>query len=617
MKKISTLLIGCLLLLSSCSDYDDVALWNKSLDVDARLSALEELCNQMNTNISSLQTIVNALQDNDYVKSVTPVMQDGKEIGYTITFSKSNPITIYHGKDGSDGADGEDGSDGNDGSTPVIGVRQDTDGIYYWTLNGEWLTDALGNKIKAQGTDGSDGSDGVDGDNGKDGITPKFKIENGYWYVSYDNEDSWLQLGKATGENGSDGSDGDSLFESVTQDDDNVYFKLSNGTLITIPKYKELTIVFSQQVDIPIRLGKSVTITYSINGGGSNPLIETIVSDDGWSAEIAAESAIIGSITITCAQTETQAKKVVVFVSDGKGRTTMATLTFVYDVSEDLSEELYIPDPNFKAYLLTKVDIDGDGILTKADAIAWNEDQSIEKEFNVSARQIQSLEGLEYFSTLTTLYCNSNQLTTLDVNNNPALVTLSCSNNQLTSLIVTGNSALRNLYCDMNQLKVLDLSQNNALECLHCWSNQLTDLDLQNNTSLIELRCEGNNLSMLKVNACAELQYLNCAVNQLEELRVNNLPQLETLYCQQNVLKNLIVEGCSSLKTLNCSNNQLSFFDVSRSGIGDSQESYPLKCANMPNLRLFLRTGWEIDGININRSSEYIDEQAIIMYSDI
>lgn len=617
MKKISTLLIGCLLLLSSCSDYDDVALWNKSLDVDARLSALEELCNQMNTNISSLQTIVNALQDNDYVKSVTPVMQDGKEIGYTITFSKSNPITIYHGKDGSDGADGEDGSDGNDGSTPVIGVRQDTDGIYYWTLNGEWLTDALGNKIKAQGTDGSDGSDGVDGDNGKDGITPKFKIENGYWYVSYDNEDSWLQLGKATGENGSDGSDGDSLFESVTQDDDNVYFKLSNGTLITIPKYKELTIVFSQQVDIPIRLGKSVTITYSINGGGSNPLIETIVSDDGWSAEIAAESAIIGSITITCAQTESQAKKVVVFVSDGKGRTTMATLTFVYDVSEDLSEELYIPDPNFKAYLLTKVDIDGDGILTKADAIAWNEDQSIEKEFNVSARQIQSLEGLEYFSTLTTLYCNSNQLTTLDVNNNPALVTLSCSNNQLTSLIVTGNSALRNLYCDMNQLKVLDLSQNNALECLHCWSNQLTDLDLQNNTSLIELRCEGNNLSMLKVNACAELEYLNCAVNQLEELRVNNLPLLETLYCQQNVLKNLIVEGCSSLKTLNCSNNQLSFFDVSKSGIGDSQESYPLKCANMPNLRLFLRTGWEIDGININRSSEYIDEQAIIMYSDI
>ena len=54
----------------------------------------------MNTNISSLQTIVTALQNNDYVTGATPLMKDGKEIGYTITFSKSNPITIYHGKDG-------------------------------------------------------------------------------------------------------------------------------------------------------------------------------------------------------------------------------------------------------------------------------------------------------------------------------------------------------------------------------------------------------------------------------------------------------------------------------------------------------------------------------------
>ncbi|EKC61454.1 hypothetical protein LEA_12349, partial [human gut metagenome] len=53
-----------------------------------------------NTNISSLQTIVTALQKNDYVTNVTPIMQNGKEVGYTITFSKSNPITIYHGKDG-------------------------------------------------------------------------------------------------------------------------------------------------------------------------------------------------------------------------------------------------------------------------------------------------------------------------------------------------------------------------------------------------------------------------------------------------------------------------------------------------------------------------------------
>lgn len=108
----------------------------------------------MNTNISSLQTIVTALQNNDYITEITPVMQDGIEIGYTIRFNKSNPITIYHGKDGqngTDGSDGKPGADGQDGHTPVISVKQDTDGVYYWTLDGKWLTDDSGNKSKPRG----------------------------------------------------------------------------------------------------------------------------------------------------------------------------------------------------------------------------------------------------------------------------------------------------------------------------------------------------------------------------------------------------------------------------------------------------------------------------------
>lgn len=90
-----------MLLASGCSDeYDDSALTGRVDNLENRVHILEELCKQMNTNVSSLQTLVTALQDNDYVKSVTPVMQDGQEIGYTITFTKSKPITIYHGQDG-------------------------------------------------------------------------------------------------------------------------------------------------------------------------------------------------------------------------------------------------------------------------------------------------------------------------------------------------------------------------------------------------------------------------------------------------------------------------------------------------------------------------------------
>ena len=199
--------------LTSCK-YDDDDLWNSVHGLENRVAKLEELCKQMNTNISSLQTIVTALQNNVYVTGTTPLMKDGKEIGYTITFSKGNPITIYHGKDG---------QDSEDGITPTISVKKDTDGVYYWTLNGEFIV-VDGGKIQAEGT------------NGTNGTTPQFKIENDYWFVSYDNGANWTQLGKATGE---DGVGGDSMFSGVDYETstDYVIFTLSNGTQIKLPTW--------------------------------------------------------------------------------------------------------------------------------------------------------------------------------------------------------------------------------------------------------------------------------------------------------------------------------------------------------------------------------------------
>lgn len=248
----------------------------------------------MNTNITSLQTIVSVLQSNDFITGIVEIKKNGEVIGYTITFGQHDPITIYHGQDGKDGADGKDGQNGS-ANTPVIGVAQDTDGVYYWTLNGEWLLDDNGNKLPvsgkdgqngtngSNGQDGADGKDGADGQDGKDGITPQLKIEDGYWYISYDNGATWTQLGKATGEDGKDGADGengkdgqngadgkdgqdgDSMFQSVTQDENYVYFTLADGTVIKIAKS-------SGSNDQP-NSEFIFTITYDPNGGdGEMPL---------------------------------------------------------------------------------------------------------------------------------------------------------------------------------------------------------------------------------------------------------------------------------------------------------------------------------------------------------
>ena len=81
----------------SCKTNTD-DLWDSIHQLDERVTSLEELCKQMNGNISSLQKLVQALQDNNSITMVTPVKQGEKTIGYTISFTKGEPITIYHGK---------------------------------------------------------------------------------------------------------------------------------------------------------------------------------------------------------------------------------------------------------------------------------------------------------------------------------------------------------------------------------------------------------------------------------------------------------------------------------------------------------------------------------------
>ena len=194
--------------------YDDSALQEQLKDHESRLKELERLTAQQNTNISSLQTIVTALQDKDYVTSVAPINEGDKVVGYTITFSKSGAVTIYNGEDG---------------YVPAMGVKQDTDGLWYWTVDGEWLHDSDGDKVRASAIDGEDGAPG------QSGVTPTLKIVDGYWYVSYDGGKIWEEetLGQATGDKGY------TMFAEVTYDEEYLYITMADGEKLTLPRTSE------------------------------------------------------------------------------------------------------------------------------------------------------------------------------------------------------------------------------------------------------------------------------------------------------------------------------------------------------------------------------------------
>lgn len=215
-----------MLYLSSCNkDYDDAWIKEAIEDLTDRVTVLEDWCKTANSNISSLQALISSLEQNDYITSVTPVTENGKEIGYTITFKNSPAIIIYHGKDG------------EDGDTPVIGVGKGDDGKYYWTQTigdnePDFILDEDGNKIAATGN------------------APQLGIDSeGYWMIDTDGtgfvriKDENGHDVKAAGEKGDTGAtgptgpQGDSIFKEIDySNSDYVLITLIDGTVIKIAR---------------------------------------------------------------------------------------------------------------------------------------------------------------------------------------------------------------------------------------------------------------------------------------------------------------------------------------------------------------------------------------------
>ncbi len=199
-------------------------------------------------------------------------------------------------------------------------------------------------------------------------------------------------------------------------------------------------------------------------------------------------------------------------------------------------DETHFPDPNFRA-VAQQFDTDGDGSLSDAEISAVTN-------INCMSRGISSLKGVEYFSALQDLFCNSNRLTELDVSQNTALTFLWCHENQLTALDVSKNTALTDLNCSGNQLTALDVSRNTALKDLGCGSNRLTALDISRNTLLTGLGCSVNQLTELDVSKCTALIDLGCDYNQLISLNVSGNTELMGLHCSNNQLTALDVSNC-------------------------------------------------------------------------
>ena len=223
----------------------------------------------------------------------------------------------------------------------------------------------------------------------------------------------------------------------------------------------------------------------------------------------------------------------------------------------EINEENF-PDEIFRKYVSDTWDSDKDGFLSTLEIGGVHT-------ILVGIEGITSLKGIEFFTNLRTLHCNSNKLTDLDLSKNTKLGTLSCYRNQLTELDVSQNTELTYLNCSYNNITELNLENNQELNELQCEFTKLTSLDLRNNTKLTTLLCSySTSLEQILYGTNTNLSTIDCSGNKLLDLNIADFQELEVLRISGCDLLSLDVSQNKELKKLVCLKNQLTSLDVSQ-----------------------------------------------------
>ena len=271
-----------------------------------------------------------------------------------------------------------------------------------------------------------------------------------------------------------------------------------------------------------------------------------------------------------------------------------------FECKIDSKENIIFEDANFKAYLVANFDTDGDGEISKEEALAITK-------IIVGTKDIESLAGIEHMANLTELRCEGpwsffepeedpeGKLKTLDVSKNVNLTILYCGFNQLTSLDVTNNPKIEQLRCAGNNLNSLDVSKNTELIEFEAYNNRLSSIDVSNNPELEYIDLTNNQIKSIDVSNNPELEYIDLTNNQIKSIDVSKNLKLERITCSDNKLTSIDVTNNQKLTKLNISGNSIVEIDL-----GNNPELKHLICNKNKISELELSNNKKLERLNVN-----------------
>ena len=271
-----------------------------------------------------------------------------------------------------------------------------------------------------------------------------------------------------------------------------------------------------------------------------------------------------------------------------------------FECKIDSKENIIFEDANFKAYLVANFDTDGDGEISKEEALAITK-------IIVGTKDIESLAGIEHMANLTELRCEGpwsifepeedpeGKLKTLDVSKNVNLTILYCGFNQLTSLDVTNNPKIEQLRCAGNNLNSLDVSKNTELIEFEAYNNRLSSIDVSNNPKLYYIDLTNNQIKSIDVSNNPELDYIDLTNNQIKSIDVSKNLKLGRITCSDNKLTSIDVTNNQKLTKLNISGNSIVEIDL-----GNNPELNYLYCEKNKISELELSNNKKLKRLNVN-----------------
>lgn len=656
MKKILSVLCIATLLFASCSDeYDDSKLWQNVNDLKDRIASLEKTVQTMNSDIGSIQSIVDAINARDYIVKIEELADKS---GYTITFAKGNTITIKHGKDGIDGKD-----------SPIIGIDI-YEGIYYWTIttngNKTWLLDNDGNKLKVSGVDGKTAYDlavengykgtleewleslkGSDGQNGSDGKSAyELAVEKGYtgtleeWLLSLNGTngsngksayelavekgyegtlDKWLEslkgsngksayelavengysgtieewLESLNGTDGKDGSDGENGKDGITP-----ILGVDSEGYWTIDMGNGVQRLKDANGEDVKAIGQDGTDGKDGQNGNDGDSFFSDVTYD--------ENAVYFTLSDDGKVITIPLSKGVSFTVTGVSelQTFYPNRSHTYSIKQTNIAKISISKPDG-----WKVSVQGD-VLTVTSPMKENTFAEDRGEIAITAMGTDSKSFIMFSFSVRVFPDGAIRFT--DPNFENFCLENFDANKDGVINIPYECYTIKNIDCKNQNITKIDpeIRQFTSAETIDCSYNQLTSWYIWG-TSLKEINCSHNVITKLTIDNDARLTDLNCSNNKLSSIDLSPIRSLTRLNCSSNQLTELGLDNHLDLAFLECSFNQLSELRLDQNSKLDtlaclSNQLTSLDVTNCPNLTVLSCEVNQLTSLDLSKNEKLI-----------